>query len=116
MGCAAVDEIDIVMVRGDTYALNFTHQDAAGAAVDITGWTLTMTVDPSDAPADATANLFSVTGSIVTALDGTFTMTPSAVNTAQTPGVYYHDIQATVGATIETIAAGKFTICQDVTK
>ena len=110
-------EIDLTRKRGDTYADLFTLVDEDAAAVDITGRTYLLTVDPEPNPGDAVNNLFQLTGSIVSAPAGTVEFAPSAGQSDQTPADYYYDIQQTdAGGKIRTIATGKYSISQDITK
>lgn len=111
------DTINICMNRGDTYGLVFTIKDSSGTAIDITGYSFLMTVDPSSEPTDADENLFQISGTITDASAGQVTFTPSSANTDQTPGVYRYDIQmTTTGSEIRTIVVGTFEIIQDITK
>jgi len=106
--------------RGDSWPKGFTLKDkATGAALDITGCTFTMTVDPEKEPADNTNNLFSVAGIISgDPTEGKVTFTPTEVNTDQTPGKYYYDIQGEGGVlgTKRTVVKDVFKITQDITK
>lgn len=108
---------DLTRKRGDSYADEVTITDASGVVLDITGYSFTLTVDPSPAPADNTTKLFDVAGVILDAANGLVEFAPSAVQTDQTPGRYYYDIQMTdnVGR-IRTIMNGTYTITQDITK
>lgn len=107
----------ITRKRGDTYAETITVTDSAGTAIDITGYTFKLTVDPSKTPADATANLFFIVGTILVAVDGTVEFAPSPIQADQTPGTYYYDVQLIDAAgRIRTIALDKWVVTQDITK
>ncbi len=107
----------ITRKRGDTYSEVVTVTDTAGAAIDITGYTFKLTVDPEKAPATAANNLFSITGTILSAAAGTVEFAPSALQADQTPGTYYFDIQLVDGAgRIRTIALDKWVVTQDISK
>jgi len=84
--------------------------------IDISGTSFLLTVDPSAEPADDSANLYQITGSIINAAAGTVGFTPSSLQSAAAAGEYYYDIQWTNGSTIRTIMKGKWTIRQDITK
>lgn len=104
--------------RGDTFADEITVTSATtGAAIDITGYTFKMTVDPSKTPVDAANNLYQLTGTIVDAAAGRVEFAPSALQADQVPGTYYFDVQMIDGlGRIRTIALDKYTYTQDITK
>jgi len=108
----------ITRKRGDTYAEKITVINKETLAViDITGCSFVLTVDPEKAPASAANNLFSLTGTIVSAVDGTVEFSPSALQADQTPGTYYFDIQMTDGAGRKrTIDLDKWVVVQDISK
>jgi len=107
----------ITRKRGDTYAETVTVTDSAGAAINITGYTFKLTVDPEKAPATAANNLFSIIGTILNAAAGTVEFAPSALQADQTPATYYYDISMTDGAgRIRTIALDKYVVTQDISK
>ena len=110
-------EIDITRKRGDTHVMAFTLQDSAGAAIDISGFSFLMTVDPAEEPPDANNNLFQLTGVLDDAPNGRFSFAPSALEADQAPGEYFYDIQMIdAGAAIRSIVEGKFIFEQDITK
>lgn len=109
---------NIVRTRGDTYADEIVVMDAdTGGAMDITGHTFILTVDPSRTPADALNNVLSLTGTILDPTAGLVEFAPTAEQADITPGKYYYDIQMTddVGR-IRTIQSGRYEIKQDITK
>lgn len=111
------DEIDLCRARGDTFAMQFTVKDSAGVPINITGATFLMTVDPDSEPADATANLFQLTGTITDAVNGIVQFQPNATQMDQPADIYFYDIQMTdASSAIRTIAKGKFEILGDITK
>lgn len=108
--------LDLCRVRGDTFPFSVTITQV-GAPVDITGYTIVMTVDPSDAPADASGNLFTNTAVITDGPNGVATFTLSTPDADQTPNDYFHDMQLTDGSgAIRTFAKGKYQVLQDITK
>lgn len=108
--------LNICRVRGDTFPFAVVISQG-GSVVDISGYTIVMTVDPSDEPADALNNLFTLAATIPTGTDGRALFTLSALNADQTPGDYFHDMQLTDGAgNIRTFAKGTYQVLQDVTK
>ncbi len=107
----------ITRKRGDTYAETITVTDTAGTAINITGYTFKLTVDPEKAPATAANNLFSITGTILSPTAGTVEFAPSALQADQAPGTYYFDIEMIDGAgRIRTIALNKYVVTQDISK
>jgi hypothetical protein len=110
-------DVDICITRGDTAAWTFSIKDSAGAAVNITGFSFLLTVDPEADPLNATNNLFQLTGTITNGPGGIVEFSMSALQADQTPAVYYFDLQMTDLATkIRTVAKGKFEFKQDITK
>lgn len=108
--------LDITRVRGDTFPLDF-QISVTGGSLDVTGMTFLLTVDPSPDPVNATNNLFELTGTIVDAPNGKIRFSISLVQADQTPSEYYYDLQLkdTLGL-LRTIAKGKWTVVQDITK
>lgn len=104
--------------RGDSRAKVFQIKDADGVVVDITGFAFKLTCNTNRNPtiSDGT-ELFSLTGVITDAANGKVAFTPSTVETDQTPGTYYYDIQMTDGSGgIETLFKALLLIEQDITK
>lgn len=113
MSCAA--EYNICRSRGDTHPEIFQVK-VNGVAVDITGDTFLLTVDPSPTPPDNVNNLFQIAGVLVTPAQGIVSFTPSLLQADQTPGVYFYDIQWTNGSEVRTILRGQWEVVQDITK
>jgi hypothetical protein len=109
-------EIDICRVRGDTFP--FTVQIRQnGTAVDITGYTVVMTVNRQSTPSNTDRQLFQSTGVINDGPSGqvVFTLTPTQAN--QTPGDYFYDMQYTDGGGfVRTFVKGAYQVVQDITK
>ncbi len=109
--------IDLCISRGDTTPWTFTILNSAGAAINITGFSFLLTVDPSDEPTSSANNLFQLTGTITDAANGVVQFELSAVQADQTPSVYFFDLQQTDGAgKLRTIAKGEYEFKQDITK
>lgn len=104
---------DICRKRGDTKAMVFRLL-VNGAAQDIVGDTLLLTVNRDEAPADTTNQLFQLTAAHVSDPGGIFSFSPGAGDPAE-PGNYFYDIQWDDGSLL-TILAGKYTVEQDITK
>jgi hypothetical protein len=108
---------DITRFRGDTAADEVTVQTAAGVAIDITGFSFLMTVSTIENPPDANSQLYQITGSITNTAGGVVEFVPSGANADQIPADYYYDIQMTdTAGRIKTIAKGKYSYTQDITK
>lgn len=105
----------ITMTRGDSYPHPFSRTED-GEAVDITARTYLLTVNSQKNPTDETTQLFQVVGVITDAAGGLFEFTPTDVQTDQTPGTYWYDVQETDGANIRTLTKDKYKITQDITK
>ena len=109
--------IDITRKRGDNFPFQFTLTDDTGTAIDITGFTFRMVVDPSPSPSDALANIFDLAGVITDALNGVFEIRPTIGDMDITPGVYFYEVQMIdAGSNVRTIVAGGFNVEQDIVK
>jgi hypothetical protein len=109
-----VTEYDVCRKRGDTFAELFQLK-VNGAAQDITGDDILLTVNSDRYPADTTNELFQVIATHVDDANGIFSVAPGAGQPAD-PGTYYYDIQWDDGSQIRTILQGKWTVEQDITK
>jgi len=107
---------DICVVRGDSPVIPIVINDSAGTAINVTGGVFVLTVDPSDEPVDATANVFSVVGVLSDPVNGKVTFQPTILNTAVTPGGYFYDVEMTLNGSVRTILKGAFEIQQDISK
>jgi hypothetical protein len=111
---------DIFRRRGDTKPIVFQlwEDKAAGTKLDITGFAFRFTVDPSDEPADASNNLFTLTHTVVgLEADGKIMFAPSAVQMDITPDTYYYDFEITdAEGYIDTPVVLKFVVGQDLSK
>lgn len=113
----SISEIDICRTRGDTFPLDYTLRDDQGTAIDITTFSFKLTVDPSPDPTDASTNLFQLVATIVDGVNGRFQFPITTVQADQAPETYFYDLQMIDGGgNIRTIAKGKFTFTQDITK
>ena len=109
--------IAIERKRGDNFPFQFTLTDDTGTAIDITGFSFRMVVDPSPNPSDALANIFDLAGVITDAVNGVFEIRPTIGDMDITPGVYFYEVQMIdAGSNVRTIVAGQFTVEQDIVK
>lgn len=108
---------DITRTRGDTYADEFVISSATTQQpINIAGYTFTMTLDPSQAPADDTTKIYQLTGTILDAAGGRVEFAPSALQ-ANRVGNFFYDVQMVDGAgRTRTIDRGQYRYVQDITK
>lgn len=109
----------LTIYRGDTksYQLNFTDSD--GDAIDITGYTIFMTVKAKTdiASNDTSASISKTVTSHTNAAGGITTVTLSSTDTDITKGDYKYDFQfKDTSNNITTIQTGIFEVMDDVTK
>jgi hypothetical protein len=108
---------EITFYRGDSYPKVMAITDSiTKLAVDITGYTFTMTIDTLKNPPDDTTKVFVVDGAITDAAGGLVSFTPTSVDNDQDPKSYYYDVQMVSGAVVRTIVKDKYIITQDITK
>ena len=112
------EAIDLCISRGDTTPWTFTIKTGSPAvAVNITGFSFLLTVDPSSEPTGSGSNLFQLTGTITDAANGIMSFELTATQADQTPDVYFYDLQQTDGASkLRTVVKGEFEFKQDITK
>ena len=112
------EEIDVCISRGDTTPFTFTIKDGTPpAAIDITGFSYVLTVDPSDEPSGAGNNRFALTGTLTFPLVGIVSFEMNATQADQTPDTYFFDLQQTDGAgKLRTVVKGEFEFKQDISK
>lgn len=110
----------IKVFRGDTatHLLSFVDED--GAAYDLTGLTLYITVNPNRNPttaAEIAEELWVVTMSTVSASGGTATFALNSTQADMDAGTYYYDIEAVdAGLLKKTLAKGPFIVEMDINK
>jgi hypothetical protein len=103
--------------RGDTIPDVFFVKNATGQTVDISGYSFKLSLNPSKAPADASAQIYQLTGVIADGPAGKVTFAPTLLQSGQLPGKYYYDVQMTDGGgLVTTIALDSYTYHQDITK
>ena len=101
------------MFSGDSKVITVTVTDADGAAVNLTGATISYVIFD-----DGSATITKTVGSGITVTDaaaGTFTITLAASDTASLAGAYYHECQVTDSSgNISTIFTGTVTMNEDM--
>ena len=113
----ATDNIEVF--RGDDKSLNLTLKDAAGTAIDITGYTIFFTVKSStDTAANDDGALISKTVTSHTdAAAGESTISLTGSDTDISEGTYVYDIQTKdASGAIQTLVKANFIVKTDVTK
>lgn len=107
----------IIVYRGDTDPIGpFQLLDADGAAIDITGYSFKFTVNSEKNPSNTDNQVFTLSGSIITAADGTFQFAHSGSSEDSAPGLYYYDVQVNNGTSFRTYAKESYRVRQDITK
>ena len=108
---------DIARKRGDTAADQITVQDSAGAALDVTGYSFSLTINSLEKPPTNATELYTLSGTIIDAAGGVVEFVPTSNQADQKPATYFYDIQMTddIGR-IKTIEGGKYVYSQDITK
>jgi len=107
----------IIRRRGDTkpYVIQIVDK-CTGVALDVTGHSFLMAVDPSNTPSTSTNNIMAMDGIIVSAISGIVKFIPTPVE-ADNVGTFHYDIQMTdLGSLFDTIDHGKFILKQDISK
>jgi hypothetical protein len=101
--------------RGDTKPDEITVR-VNGAAIDITGCSFIMTLDPEKAPLSAANNLYSLPGTIVDAAAGRVQF-PITAEQADRIGKFYYDVQMTDAfGNLITLGLDRYVFTQDITK
>jgi len=109
---------EIEIVKGDTSTIQITLKDSAGDAIDITGYTIWLTVKPVANNSD-TVPIPTIQKKVTTFTDPTggihlFTLSNSDTNI--TSGNYIYDIQIKdTESTITTPIIGDFVVKSEVT-
>ena len=110
--------VDLTVTRGDSEVFNVTFKDAAGAACDITGWTVTFTIKREKSDPDSAAVAQKVVTEHTEPESGTAVITLLPADTTNLePRGYWYDIQAKTDAgDVYTVLKGKLTLEYDVTR
>ncbi len=112
---------ELTFFRGDSYPIELTIKDKENsAAIDITGYSFTMTVNSEKDPADDANLQFFIAGVVdpdQVVNKGKVAITPSVDHTDLPSATYYYDIEMTdLSGNVRTIGKDKFKITQDITK
>lgn len=102
--------------RGDTFSKTLTFKDSDGVAIDITGWTLWVTLKKSEDDKDEDAVVQEEVTVHSDPTHGITSFTISATETAGLLGMYYFDVQVKRSDdTILTLLKGKINFEKDIT-
>ena len=110
------------MTSGDNHKLRFTIKDELGAVVDVTGATFEWGLaeyssnDPLEGFSGPTL-ISKSTGlgiTIIDALNGLVDVDLDPADTDDLVGIYYHELEMTLGGKITTVAVGLGTITGDL--
>lgn len=103
-------------VQGDTFVRTISFVDSAGAAIDITGWTVFFTAKDVLAEADGSAEISETITSHTDAANGLTQISVAAASMANLKGDYFFDIQIKkASGVITTILKGKLLVEEHVT-
>lgn len=108
--------INLCFTQEDAFPFQFTLlQD--GSAIDLTGSTFLLTVDPEEFPSGSGGNLFQLSENNTPGVSGIVEFLPTQVNMDQTPSTYFYDIQWTdASGNVRTVIRGEFQIQGQVTQ
>jgi hypothetical protein len=102
--------------RGDTYRIGLTFKESDGSLIDLSGGTITLTVNEENAPDDTANELFQSVG-----VDGDLTNGyahfPLTADDADHLGRFYYDIEfIDANGKKRTLLEGEYLVSQDITK
>lgn len=108
---------NIERTRGDTVPFSVTFLSfVGGTPVDLTGYSVILTVDPSEAPPNSSNNIMQLVASIPAPTTGEAIFKPSAFD-ADHVGVYFYDVQITdINGDRFTPVSARFRLKQDISK
>ena len=112
----AVEQICLQIKRGDTWSRTIYFEDEDGARIDITGWTIFLTVKENANDLDSAAKISKTITVLSNPTNGEAEIELTSTDTAQTIENYLFDIQVkTDDGEIYTVLEGVLTITQDIT-
>jgi len=111
------DNNDLTVFRGDDLAIQLTFQDTNKAPINITGWTIFMTIKNTKDDSDEDALVEFTSSTIPDPALGIFWIRISNTETVQLTGSYWYDIQVKkLDGTIQTVTGGNINFERDVTR
>jgi len=113
----SVEQICLSIKRGDSWSRTMYFEDENGARIDITGWTIFITVKTKVDDPDIVAIISKTITVFSNPTQGEAEIELTPTDTNQVIGSYLFDIQVkTSAAEIYTIIEGILTITQDITQ
>lgn len=114
----AIIEYDIATEQGSSLSRVVTYNDAAGAPVNLTGYTARMQVRPRASSGFAYLSLLSPSGGLTLGgTTGTITiLVDGSVTSAIPAGDYVYDLEVVNGAYVDKVMGGDFTLSAEVTR
>ena len=112
-------DYEIEIVRRNTFALSLTVSDSEGTVVDLSGYSMKMTVKRNSEDTDANAIIGPVTATISSPTTGVGAIALTSAQTNIPSGEYFYDVKIeNAGVTDRHTVLGpsKFTVIEDVTK
>lgn len=113
---------NLAIIRADTYSFTVTFTDSAGDAINVTGYTISLTcrVKGQDLTNTSTTTdsdaIFTTNATLTDPTNGVVTFAITTTHTDRQPAVYAYDIQLKTGSTITTAIYGELEIIGDVTR
>ena len=107
---------NIVVYRGDDFAMRLVFTDECDAVIDITGWTIFFTVKKKETNPDSSAKIAITVAPTEPLLGIALVTVPNTVTDTLT-GLYYYDFQFTkADGTVQTLVSGGITFETDITR
>lgn len=111
-----LDENNLTTYRGDDLAIKLKFTDTNNVAINITGWTITMTIKKTSEDSDAKATIKYLPSDIPNPTLGELIMLVSNTITNRLAGSYWYDIQVLkTDLTIQTITHGSIYFTREKT-
>ena len=108
--------LNLCRTRGDTFPFTISIE-VDELPLDITGFTIVLTVDTLEDPPNSATQVFQASGVVTNGPLGQVTFSLTTPQAATTPGDYFYDMQYTdLSSKIRTFAKGTWTVIQDITK
>ena len=111
---------DITLHSGDSLKLEVTVNDSAGTALDVTNATFIWALSKKDGSAIAPRGAAILTKALASGVvindgpTGRADITLDPADTTALAGVYYHELQVTLGGNVSTVFYGSVTIAKDL--
>ena len=110
------DNIELNVFRGDTEAFTFNVKNSAGAAFDLSTYTVRAQARKSEDSSTAAFDITIADSAPSAFSTGVVVLQLPAATTAAMEGQYLFDIQATKTNSTITIARGIITVTKDITR